>query len=141
MDTTLREQILSRLQLLLAGVPDVALVARSYGVAVDRSQTPAILIRPDVDEVEVFGKQTDRHAFNVLITVHVRGDPWDAVADPIVAAVHTAITRDAALLALAEIRLSSREPEDTEADATAGQDALRYRFTYLSRADDIGARP
>jgi hypothetical protein len=141
MATTQREQILARLVVLLAAVPGVVMVERSRRVAVDRDQTPAILIRPDVDEVERYGQSTDRHGLVAVIVVETRGDPWDAVADPIVAALHTLVMRDPALLAMADVRLMSREPEDTEADATAGQDALHYRFTYLSRADDLGARP
>jgi hypothetical protein len=138
---TLREQILARLQVLMQGVAGVVTVERSRRVAVDRDQTPAILIRPDVDEVERYGQATDHHGFVAVVTVETRGDPWDAVADPIVQAVHVAVMRDAQLLALADVRLASREPEDTEADATAGQDALRYRFTYLARSDDLSARP
>ena len=141
MAATLREQILNRLVVLLAAVPGVVMIERSRRVAVDRDQTPAILIRPDAADVERAGQTTDRHAFTAVIVVETRGDPWDAVADPIVDALHKLVMRDPALLALADVRLLSREPEDTEADATAGQDALHYRFTYLSRADDLSARP
>ncbi len=74
--------------------------------------------------------------------VHTRGDPWDLVADPLVEAVHRIVMRDANLKAMAlDVRRTAREPEDQEADATAGAYTLHYRFIYLSRADDLSAQP
>jgi hypothetical protein len=71
-----------------------------------------------------------------------RGEPWDAVADPIVDSLHTSIMRDTTLKSLSmDMRRIGREPEDTEAESTAGQYTLRYAFTYLSRVDQLGAQP
>jgi hypothetical protein len=137
---TLHEQILARLLVIASAVPGVLLAERSRRTGVDRDQTPAILIRPDQEDDERFGDLADRHQLGVQLIVMTRGEPWDTVADPIVDALHKAVMKDTALKALSlDVRRAAREPEDTNADATAGQYTLRYRVTYLTRADDLSA--
>lgn len=139
---TIQERALVRLVAIAAAVPGVALAERSLRTGIERDATPAVIVRPGVEEDERFSDGVDRHYFSVELIVHTRGDPWDEVADPIVDALHTAVMRDVALRELTpEVRRVSREPEDAEADATAGQYTLRYRLTYLTRADLLGVQP
>jgi len=139
---TLQEQILARLQVVLAALPGVALCERSRRDGVDRDQTPAITIRPDVEQDERFSDTVDKRTFTAVVTVQTRGQPWDVAADPIVDAAHKAVMRDQVINALAlNVRRTAREPEDAAADATAGQYSLHYRFIYLSRFDDLAAQP
>ena len=139
---TLQEQILARLQIVLAAIPGVALCERSRRDGVDRDQTPAITIRPDAEQDERFGDMLDKHTFTAVVTVQTRGQPWDVVADPIVDLVHKAVMGDQVIKSLAlNVRRTAREPEDAAADATAGQYGLHYRFIYLSRFDDLAAQP
>lgn len=139
---TVQEQILQAVVLALQGVAGVALVERSRKVGIDRDAAPAIIVRPDAEQDERFGAGTDKHMLDVLVIVHTRGDPWDAAAAPIVAAAHVAVMTNAGIAALAkDVRRISCDPEDVEADATAGQYLLRYRFTYLTRAADLSAQP
>lgn len=139
---TLQEQILARLVAALTGTPGVASVGRSRKVGVDRDETPALIVRPEPTQDERMGQLADKHLFDALVIVHVRADPWDQAADPIVDAVHKTVMTDAQIKAIAtDVRRVSCEPEDLEADATAGQYSLRYRFTYLTRADNLSAQP
>ena len=139
---TLQEQILARLLVIAAGVPGVVVAARSRRTGVDRDETPAVIVRPGDEQDEPCGALADEHRFEPELVVMTRGEPWDTVADPIVDALHTAILRDTGLKAMAiNVRRIAREPEDAEADSTAGQYTLRYRITYLTRADNLGAQP
>lgn len=140
--STIQERALVRLVAIAAAVPGVALAGRTLRTGIEREDTPAIIVRPGTEEDERFSDSVDRHHLDAEVIVHTRGDPWDAVADPIVDALHTAVMRDGALRELTpEVRRISREPEDIEADATAGQYVLRYRLTYLTRADLLGVQP
>ena len=139
---TIHEQILARLQVLLAGLASVQVVDRSRKVGLERDQTPAIVLRPGPESSERFSLHVDRSVFELEVIVQARGDPWDSITDPIVDDAHRLIFADTALQALvADMRRTAREPEDLEADATAGQETLRYRITYLTRANDLSAPP
>lgn len=133
---------MERLQEILMSTPGVVSCDRSRRTGVDREDTPAIVIRPDIEQDERFSQFADKRMFTAIVVVMTRGDPWDVVADPIVEAVHSAVMTDVWLKGTAlDMRRMAREPEDTEADATAGQYSLHYRFTYLSRADSLSAQP
>jgi len=127
---TLQEQILAAALLVLKDCPGVVLAERSRRVGVDREDQPALILRPDEDQYERFGGGADKHTFDALVLVHTRGDPWDVVADPFKAWVHQHLMTDARVRGLV-----------TEADATAGVYTLRFRFTYLARADRLDATP
>jgi hypothetical protein len=139
---TLQEQILAAALLVLKDCPGVVLAERSRRVGVDREDQPALILRPDEDQYERFGGGADKHTFDALVLVHTRGDPWDVVADPFKAWVHQHLMTDARVRGLVtDVRGISATPEDTEADATAGVYTLRFRFTYLARADRLDATP
>jgi hypothetical protein len=56
--------------------------------------------------------------------------------------LHAALMGDAALKAiLLDARLTLKEPEDAEADLTAGDYSLHYVFTYLTRSNSLSTQP
>lgn len=138
---TVREQILARLVVLLSGAtPAGSNVYRSRENAITRGLTPAIVVMPGEASASAQSQAMDRHEFTADLEVFVRGDPWDALADPVADAAHRLIRGDATLRALCgDVRFVSSSWEGQEADRTAGVLTQRYRFTYLAAADNLSA--
>lgn len=141
--TTLREQITARVVTVLTGAtPAGANVFRSRETSITRDLTPAITVMPEGEVDSRMGAQTDRHEFTLGLEIFVRGDPWDAIADPTAEAAHRVMTTDPQIKALAvDVRKVGTEYQSQEADRTAGVLSARYVITYLSRADDLAAQP
>jgi hypothetical protein len=138
--TSLREQLLSQLKVLLTGVsPTVGgNVFRDREVSITRAVEPAIVIMPNSNSMNRMATQVDRNGLSVDLEIFVRGDPWTQLADPIDVAMHAAIMNDATLRTIAsDVRREGESFEGVEADLTAGTLTVTYRFTYLTNASDI----
>lgn len=141
--TTIVEQIVSRLGVVLSGATDVgANVYRSREIPVTRSVSPAIVIRPDTESIDPLSINADVHRLRILIEIFTRGDPADLLAAPIVAQAHALITQDQTLRTIAsDVRARSLDWNSEEADRTAGVLTCTYEFTYLASARDISSPP
>ena len=137
--TSLREQLLAQLKVLLTGAtPAGASVFRDREVSITRAVEPAIVIMPNSNTMGRMATQVDRNALAVSLEIFVRGDPWTSLADPIDVAMHAAIMNDATLRTIvSDVRREGEEFEGIEADKTAGTLTVTYRFTYLTNASDI----
>ena len=89
--TTKREQIMARLLTTLANTTGVGTrIYRSRVVALTRSESPAVVLEPISDTVEQnTSLPTLDHFLTIRISVIVRGDVPDKVADPTIQSLHT----------------------------------------------------
>lgn len=131
--STVLTQVLDRLDVLLkATVPGGVQVFRDRAEAESRAEAPCIEVQARESQVEAFSAEMDKHVLAVDLRIHVRAEPATPAAEAIHQAVHGPIVTDATLAALCE----SRRLEDNtftlaEADVTALDKLVRYRFTYL----------
>lgn len=139
MSTSLREQILLRMQAALLGNTGAGSnVFRARETSITRDICPAIVLMPNAESDEDFGMNVDRHELMIDVEIFIRGDPWDALADPVATDAHKVLMTDALLLALiSRIRKISSGWEGEEADRTAGVLTMRYRVRYLTKASNI----
>lgn len=138
MSTSLREQILARVQAVIAaGGTGAVLVARSREQSITKAQTPAVTVRPIATEIVKQGGQ-ERHELEFALEIFVRGDPWETLADPVDVACHAAILADLRATAapslgsfVADVDRIGETFEAQEADRTAGTLTVRFRAAYL----------
>ena len=135
--STHHENILQAIKTLCDGVPG-ALAYRSREAAIARREGPAILIRPEDMPVETPGQRVTIRDLVVLVTVIARGQVPDQVADPVVQAVHAAITADQTLGGLVGRIVEEHIKFDFEvADQNAVAIELRFRLRYMTPVADI----
>lgn len=132
-------QVLDRLDALLkANVPAGCTVFRERPEAESRAEAPCVNVSPREDPVESFSADMDLHHTSIELRIHVRADPPTPGAEVIHASFHGAMLNDATLKALVNsIRLEAASFTEAEADVTALDKTLRYRFTYLIPATSI----
>jgi hypothetical protein len=112
-------------------------VFRSRVQAVTRDETPCIVVLPGAEEVSVLGRAVDDCRFIVHVEITTRGDPYDAIADPIEVEAHARMKASAGLSALVDsFRKKEKSYDAQEADLTVGCVNVKYELRYLSAADD-----
>lgn len=149
MTDSIRESVLQRIAELLTGcgpgyaTPCRTSVFRSRQEALDRAISPALVIEPgESEETTAFSELADQNTFEVDVSVVVRGDPYDQLADPICVRVHALLMADPTLAGLVDrVRRVRTQWRAVEADATAGAVTARYRVTYLSAFNDLTRAP
>lgn len=115
-------------------------VFRSRETPVRRGVTPAVVVRPAQEDDEPFSDVWDENRLVVAVEIHVRGDPYDELADPIATQVHRLITTAPTLAEISpSIRKRSTTWDGLDADAAAGIVTMHYQFTYLTDVADIAA--
>lgn len=140
---THRETILQAVMMALSWQDPVAgHLYRSRQEALSRGELPAIVVKPGAEEPQVLARGLVQRAFDIHIEVHARGTPADAIADPVLAAVHFALMADETLggtvARLIEKGLS--EPEFADGDETAVQITATYTAIYPTTTGDITRR-
>lgn len=136
---TIHQQIVGRIAAaLLDTTPAGGNVFRDRTVPITRDETPCINIRRVREQKESVSRAVDSAVFTVNVCVHVRGEPWTDVADPIAVQVHRVLCSDQQLAQLAAgVRNTGVEWDDHDADESAGCLTLEYQFRYTVRASDI----
>jgi len=137
--TTKRELIMTQVLAALAPTAGVSgRVYRSRVVALTRSETPAILVEPQTDSVsQETSLPTLDHSLRIAVSVVVRGDIPDQVADPIAEDVHARLMADLSLGGNA-IDIQPNETSFTLVDADqpggviTNVFSIRYRTTVAS---------
>jgi hypothetical protein len=81
---TKRETILQAIVTLLAGIPGSTGVYRSREEAMTREESPAVIVRPDGEEVAENTIGFIDARLTVVVEVYARGAAPDSVADPVV---------------------------------------------------------
>lgn len=143
MAIALRERILARAALALAGAtPAGPRVYRSRTDAIPKDLASAIVVLFDGEVTKRQGNSTSQHDMTLLLSLLVRGDPWDQLANELDEAAHRALLADAQLVAMtSDIERLSADPEAEEADRTAGALSVRFRVRYLTSVADLSAAP
>ena len=137
---TKRESILQALKAKLVGITGVldASVYRSRVIPLSRGKTPAVSIEPLQDS----GDQSQINFIDWILTVRVsvivRGDIPDQVADPIVQDVHSKIMSDLSLGGLCmDIQAGLVNYELLDADQPAGIVSMNYSVRYRTQVKDL----
>tara|TARA_R100000655_G_scaffold22255_1_gene45142 strand:- start:308 stop:733 length:426 start_codon:yes stop_codon:yes gene_type:complete len=138
--TTKREQILARLLATLANTTGVSTrIYRSRVVPLTRGESPALVLEPVSDTVEQnTSLPTLDHTLTVKISVIVRGDIPDNVADPTVESLHAKIMSDLTVNNLAiDVQPSDTSFELLDADQPGGVISCDYLVRYRTEIDDL----
>ena len=140
MASTVRERILQRIYTRLLNAFPTQGVYRSRTAAVARKEGTPLVISPLQGQTQAISETEDRNEFAVQIEVIARGDPWDAEADQVIAAVHPFIVRPSDFDGEPlwdEVRTAGGDYQEYDADGDAGSLKQIYRFTYLSARADL----
>ena len=117
-------------------------VYRSREAAIARSEGPALVIRPQDEKVETRGQRVALRDLVVQFEVIVRGQIPDQDADPIVEALHAAITADPTLGGIIAWIFEEETKWDFEiADMNAVSVTILYRCRYLTAANSLSSQP
>jgi hypothetical protein len=136
---SINRQILARVKTALEGAAIAVFVDRQD--AVSRDECPCIVLTLGDSQRQRFAPNTDKVTQDVLLMIHVRGDPWGELADAVKVQAHSAIYADAQLKVWAEESqgLVAETPAAEQSDETAGKLLLTYRFIVLGAANDLTA--
>lgn len=137
--TSVRETILSKLVTTLSSLPSVgAPVYRSRVTPLARGESPAIIIEPVNDQANQPVIPKLDWAMLVRISIIVRGDVPDQVADPLIEAVHSKVMSDLTVGGYAyDVQPQSVSFEFLEADNSAGVVSCDYLVLYRTSLTDI----
>lgn len=135
-----REQILAAIMASLTGTAGVgSRIYRSRVAALDRAQSPAIVVRPkaETEPVENFLNIVDR-LFTFTIDIITRGNEPDSLADPIITDAHKRIMADLTLGGLSlEIREGKSEFQIENADQDLCLLTVEYTVWYRTTKGDL----
>ena len=139
--TTKREKILAQLFKVLDDITVTTNinVYRSRVVPLSRGEVPAIVIEPVSDTVEQnTSLPTLDHSLTVRVSVIVRGDVPDNVADATVESLHSKIMADLTVNSLAiDVQPSDTSFELLDADQPGGVIGVEYIVRYRTEIDDL----
>lgn len=136
---TIREQILTAIVAALNTAPSIgAPVYRSRVTPLARGEAPAVIIEPVQDQANQLTVPKLDWAMTVRISIIVRGDTPDQVADPLVAAVHSKVMSDLLVGGYAyDVQPQSVTFELIDADNSAGVVSCEYLVLYRTSLTDI----
>ena len=137
--TTIRENILSTLVATLSSAPSIgASVYRSRVTPLARGEAPAVIVEPVQDTANQISIPMLDWAMTVRISIIVRGDIPDQVADPYVSAVHGKVMSDLLVGGYAyDVQPQSTTFELMDADNSSGVVSLEYLVLYRTSLTDI----
>ena len=138
--TTKREQIMARLLTTLANTTGVSTrIYRSRVVPLTRGESPALVLEPVSDTVEQnTSLPTLDHSLTVRVSVIVRGDVPDNVADATVESLHSKVMADLTVNSLAiDVQPSDTSFELLDADQPGGVIGVEYIVRYRTEIDDL----
>jgi len=140
--TTIRENILDAAKAALAGTTSVGTrIYRSRVTALTRAESPALLLSWSNDTAsQTTSLATLDHTLTIEISVIVRGDTPDEVADPIVESLHNKIMSNTALSNLvSDIYLTTTTNENIDADQPAGVITCSYEIAYRTLNNNLAS--
>ncbi len=140
---SIREQLLQALHNVLRPVARRfgATLHRSPTVAIERSQTPALIVFPEEEVIEAQKNTVLVRSLSVRVvalTREVGDNAAEVVADQLMVASHAALMAYRNLNDLCQgIKEVGTEWEIEDADATAAALTTRYQIAYRTAADDL----
>jgi hypothetical protein len=144
-DASIPELIIARLEAALRDRTDAGpRVWRSREAALQRDETPAIVIQePEDESVRVFSEEDDYTELVVPLRVAVRGARYGRTADPVLVQLHGIVMADPVLRTyrVFDRRRMSADWEAEDAGQVQGVVLVRYRFRYMQRRDHLIAAP
>jgi hypothetical protein len=138
--TTKREQILDQIKTVLTSTAGVSSrVYRSRVVPLSRGESPALVIEPVSDNAQsILTLPKIEWSLQVRVSVIVRGDVPDEVADPIVESLHSKITADLTLNGHAiDVETQGVDFMMMDADQPSGVISCNYLIRYRTETDDL----
>tara|TARA_Y100001938_G_scaffold82937_1_gene114114 strand:+ start:599 stop:1024 length:426 start_codon:yes stop_codon:yes gene_type:complete len=138
--TTKREQILDQIKTVLTSTAGVSSrVYRSRVVPLSRGESPAIVIEPISDTAQQnTSLPTLDWSMQVRVSVIVRGDVPDEIADPIVESLHSKMCADLTLNGYAiDVQPTSVDFQMIDADQPAGVINTNWLVIYRTEIDDL----
>ena len=142
--TTRRENILDDIVSSLSGTTNVSTrIYRSRVVPLARGESPAIVVEPVSDTPEQnTSLPTLDWTLVVRVSVIVRGDKPDEIADPIIESLHSKIMADLTLGGYAiDVQPGTVSFEMVDADQPAGVVSCEYLVRYRTRLADLTQGP
>lgn len=142
--TTLRENILADIVSSLAGTANVgSRIYRSRVVPLQRGESPSLVVEAVSDTPEQnTSLPTLDWSLIVRVSVIVRGDKPDQIADPIVESLHGKIMADLTLGGYAiDVQPQGVSFEMVDADQPAGVIGCDYLVRYRTRLADLTQAP
>jgi hypothetical protein len=142
--TTVRENIIEDIMSSLAGTTNVSSrIYRNRVVPISRGESPALIVEvvSDTPEQET-SLPTLTWSLQIRISVIVRGDEPDEVADPIVESLHSKIMADLTLGGNCfDVQPGTVSFEMIDADQPAGVISCDYLVKYRTEIDDLTTSP
>lgn len=142
--TTVRENIIEDIMSSLSGTTNVSTrIYRNRVVPISRGESPALVVEVVSDTPEQnTSLPTLDWSLLVRISVIVRGDEPDEVADPIVESLHAKIMADLTLNGYAiDVQPGTTTFEMVDADQPAGVIGVEYLVRYRTRLADLTQGP
>ena len=131
---------MARLLTVLANTTGVSTrIYRSRTVPLTRGESPALILEPVSDTVEQnTSLPTLDHLLTVRVSVIVRGDVPDNVADATVESLHSKVMADLTVNNLAiDVQPSNTSFELLDADQPGGVIGVEYIVRYRTEIDDL----
>lgn len=142
--TTVRENIIEDIMSSLSGTTNVSTrIYRNRVVPISRGESPALVVEVVSDTPEQnTSLPTLDWSLLVRISVIVRGDEPDEVADPIVESLHAKIMSDLTLGGHAiDVQPGTTTFEMVDADQPAGVIGVEYLVRYRTELADLTTTP
>lgn len=142
--TTRRESILTTIRTALTGTTGVSTrIYRSRVEPLARGELPAIVVEPVSDSAEQnTSLPTLDWTLTVRISVIVRGNVPDQIADPIVQDMHAKVMADLTVGGYAyDVQPVSVSFDLVEADQPSGVISCDYAVRYRTRVADLSLSP
>ena len=139
--TTRRESILDAVKAALAGTTSVGTrIYRSRVTALTRAESPALLLSWSNDTAtQTTSLATLDHTLTIEISVIVRGDTPDEVADPIVESLHNKIMTSTLGGYTMDVIPTGTTNENVDADQPAGVITCSYQIKYRTLNNDLAS--
>jgi hypothetical protein len=133
-----REQIMEAIRVKLATLSGIT-VYRSRLTALSRAESPAIVVRPEKEDIVKRNNDLSERELVLVIDVIARGAVPDSIADQYCVSAHAKIMEDETLGGLTlftrELGTVWEMPQDTDVDAVVIP--MRYLVSYRTAAKTL----
>lgn len=126
------EQLMAAVESAIEGISSLAgKVHRCREAPFNRSEAPAVNLKPDEEVTESFSQWIDKNTFQINVHLYVRSSKWDSDVSLIDTQVDSAIVNSLPVTSLCTIRRMGVRFNGDDADMSAGELVIRYQAIYL----------
>jgi len=138
MSASVVEQILARVETVLAALPVFVGVSRSSVFSISEADLPYARIRRGATESAIYSERLRRARVEFEIELYAAGADYETATDTLHVAVDTALLQDAPLAALGRgLCCVSTEIAPEAAEITVGKLTARYEIHVVTRPGDL----